>query len=60
MWLLALEYGGSLIQASKVFLTTTNATFANAHDQRALEGSSAYYTKDQLTRDPRNNMLFYY
>jgi hypothetical protein len=35
---LALEYRGSSIQASKVFLTAADAAFANAHDRKSTGG----------------------
>jgi hypothetical protein len=35
---LVLDYGGSLIQASKVFLTTADAIFTNAHNQKSTGG----------------------
>jgi hypothetical protein len=35
---LALEYGGSIIQASKVFLTAADAAFADAHDRKSTGG----------------------
>jgi hypothetical protein len=35
---LALEYGGSYIQASKVFFTAMDTAFADAHDRKSTGG----------------------